>query len=113
MDIDYDGKIFRSVGNTANGEANDDTFFYYHQQGNIVTANYLGGSILYGNLIAKVGKAGKLDMRYQHLNRNQEFMTGQCISTPEVMENGKLRMHESWQWTCKDHSSGNSIVEEI
>jgi hypothetical protein len=29
------------------------------------------------------------------------------------MENGKLRMHESWQWTSGDFSSGNSIIEEI
>jgi hypothetical protein len=40
-------------------------------------------------------------------------MTGHCKSRPELMENGKLRMHEEWEWTSKDESKGKSIIEEI
>ncbi|MFN7927544.1 MAG: n-acetylglutamate synthase, partial [Blastocatellia bacterium] len=42
-----------------------------------------------------------------------ELMTGICISTPEVLTDGRLRLHESWQWTCGERASGESIVEEI
>jgi hypothetical protein len=27
--------------------------------------------------------------------------------------NGKIRLHETWQWTSGDFSSGTSIIEEI
>jgi hypothetical protein len=40
-------------------------------------------------------------------------MTGICTSTPEEIENGKIRLHESWQWTSGNQSKGNSMLEEI
>ncbi|WP_321538875.1 hypothetical protein [Flavobacterium piscinae] len=39
-------------------------------------------------------------------------MTGICHSKPEIMENGKIRLHETWQWTSGDYSNGESIIEE-
>ena len=39
----------------------DGTLFHYHQDGNIVTAEYEGGSIVKGHLIAKVLGDGKLE----------------------------------------------------
>ncbi len=52
-------------------------------------------------------------MRYQHVNRDGELMTGHCRSTPELLPDGRLRLHESWQWTSGDGSRGESIIEEI
>ena len=113
MSIHYHGKTFRSVSNTANGEVSTETLFHYQQQADIVTATYSGGGILLGNLIAKVASDGTLDMRYQHLNQDYELMTGRCTSVPEMLDNGKLRLHERWQWTSGDGSSGESVVEEV
>ena len=39
-------------------------------------------------------------------------MTGICQSTPELLPNGKLRLHEAWQWTAGDRSKGSSVIEE-
>lgn len=111
--INYNGRAFRSVSNTENGEVNGETIFHYSQEGNIVTATYSGGGIIAGSIIAVVDEQGVLDMRYHHINDKYELMTGKCISRPEVLENGKIRLHEEWQWTCKDYSKGLSIVEEI
>ena len=111
--IDYDGKTFRSVENSSNGEVSGDTTFQYHQAGSVVWAEYSGGEIVRGHLIAVAGDDGVLDMRYQHVNKNGELMTGVCTSTPEQVEDGRIRLHESWQWTSGDQSSGTSIVEEI
>lgn len=33
LSIDYDGRRFRTVRNTDNGEVNEETVFYYFQQG--------------------------------------------------------------------------------
>jgi hypothetical protein len=56
---------------------------------------------------------GNIEMRYHHININNEIMTGICHSTPEIMSNGKIRLHEIWQWTSGDQSKGNSVIEEI
>lgn len=111
--IDYNGRTFRSVSNTENGEVSRETIFRYSQEGKVVTATYSGGGIITGSIIAIVDEQGVLDMRYQHINDRYELMTGKCISRPEVLENGKIRLHEEWQWTCKDFSKGRSVVEEI
>lgn len=111
--INYDGKTFGSSANTANGEVGADTRFHYHQQGNIVWAEYSGGSIVRGSLIATVQADDSLDLRYHHVNTSGELMTGKCHSTPEMLPDGRLRMHEIWQWTAGDHSSGESTIEEI
>ena len=56
-------------------------------------------------------------MRYLHRNKSAELMTGTCQSVPEILDTGKIRLHETWQWTCpempSDKSKGTSILEEI
>ena len=113
MTYDLDGKIFRSLSNTANGEVGADTLFHYRQTGDIVSADYSGGSIVVGHLIARVLADGRLDMRYHHLNASGEFMLGRCLSTPERLADGRLRFKEQWQWLSGDLSSGHSEIEEV
>lgn len=109
----YDNKTFRSVTNTPNGDVSGDTLFHYHQQDQIVWADYSGGAIVKGFLIATVLEDNCLDMRYQHVNTQGELMTGKCHSTPEHLPDGRIRLHERWQWTSGDNSSGESIVDEV
>lgn len=109
----YDNKTFRSVTNTANGEVNGETVFQYHQRGRIVWAEYGGGAIANGFLMATVQDDDSLDMRYQHVNQAGELMTGRCHSTPERLPDGRIRLHERWQWTSGDNSSGESIIDEV
>ena len=111
--IDYNNKRFRSIESTANGEVSGDTIFHYWQEGNVVWATYKGGNITFGNLIANADRYGNLDMRYQHVNGKGTIQTGKCKSTPEIFEDGKIRLHESWEWTSGDLSKGESVIEEI
>ena len=46
------------------------------------------------------------------MNDRGEIMTGNCKLVPEVLENGKLRLHETWEWTSGDKLKGKSILEE-
>ena len=113
MNFSYDGRVFRPLSNSETGEVGDATLFRYHQKDDLVWAEYSGGQIRFGTLIAKLLEDGSLDMRYQHINVNGELMTGTCRSTPELLPDGRLRLHEKWQWTSGDLSSGESVVEEI
>jgi hypothetical protein len=108
----YNNKIFRSVSNTENGETSNETVFHYKQVGNILTSEYSGGRILKGHLIGIVDENQNIEMRYHQVNDKNEIMTGMCKSKPEILENGKIRLHESWEWTSGDKSKGNSIIEE-
>lgn len=110
--IDYNDKIFRPVVNTENGETSNETVFVYKQTGNILTAEYSGGKIKKGHLIGLVDEDGNINMRYHQINNKNELMTGFCISRPEILENGKIRLYESWEWTSGEKSKGSSIIEE-
>ncbi|MFT3910973.1 MAG: hypothetical protein QM737_16255 [Ferruginibacter sp.] len=112
MMINYDKKIFKPVSNTDNGETSQETIFIYRQQDNILTSEYSGGKIRAGHLIGLVDDNGEIEMRYHQVNDKNELMTGTCRSKPEILPNGKIRLHETWKWTCEDHSEGNSILEE-
>lgn len=111
--INYNNKKFRPVSNSENGETSEETIFHYKQEGNILTSEYSGGRIRKGLLIGLVDEHGKIEMRYSQVNDRGELMTGICTSTPEILSNGKIRLHESWQWTSGDCSQGVSVIEEI
>lgn len=108
----YDGKYFVPEINTSNGEVNDKTLFTYHQNGNILWADYAGGEISRGNLIGIVDENNQLDFYYQHINTNNEIRIGRCHSVPEILDNGKIKLFEEWQWLNGDKSKGSSVLVE-
>ena len=110
--INYNNKTFRPISNTENSETSNETVFQYKQVGNILTSEYSGGKIIMGHLIGLVDENGKIEMRYHQVNEKGELMTGVCISTPEILSNGRIRLHENWAWTSGDKSKGQSIIEE-
>ena len=111
--MNYNDKKFRPISNTENSETSNETLFHYKQVGTILTAEYSGGKIKQGHLIGLVDQSGTIEMRYHQINENDELMTGICTSKPETLENGKIRLHENWEWTSGDKSKGTSIIEEL
>jgi hypothetical protein len=111
--MNYNNRIFRVINNSDNGDTSSETTFQYRQEGNILTSLYSGGSIVSGHLLGLVDENGNIDMRYHHINNAGEIMTGLCKSTPEILKDGRIRLHEEWKWTSGDQSSGKSIIEEI
>lgn len=112
-EISYNGRTFTSKENSSNGEVNEQTLFHYHQDENIVWAEYSGGEIKRGYLVGKVLEEGKLDFVYQHINDKGMIRVGKCKSSPKVLIDGRLQIKESWQWLNGDNSCGESIIEEV
>ncbi|MFC1224975.1 n-acetylglutamate synthase [Pedobacter sp. BG31] len=110
--INYNDKLFKPVNTTENSETSNETIFKYKQRENILTAEYEGGKIVYGHLLGLVDHEGNIEMRYHQINQEGELMTGTCSSKPELLANGKIRLHETWQWTSGDQSKGQSIIDE-
>lgn len=111
--MNYNNKKFRIVQNSDNGELSEEMIFVYKQTGYVLTSEYSGGQIVKGHLIGLVDTNGNIDMRYHQINEKGVLMTGICHSKPELLENGKIRLHENWQWTSGDLSSGESVLEEV
>jgi len=111
--MNYNNKRFRPVSTSSNGEVSESMVFHYRQSGNVLTCEYSGENIFAGHLIGIVDPDGNIDMRYHQVNAQGQLMTGVCHSRPEVLPNGKIRLHESWRWTSGDGSMGQSILEEI
>ncbi|PRX79023.1 hypothetical protein B0G93_102386 [Bacillus sp. V-88] len=111
--INYDGRTFVSIENTANGEVSSKTVFEYKQEGKILSATYSGGDITKGTLIGIVKDDGSLVFRYNHVNVNHEIRGGQCTSVPEILKDGRIRLHEKWKWMDREQSVGESVVEEL
>lgn len=106
-------RTFTSIHNSESGEVNGNTLFNYYQQDSLIWAEYAGGEILKGFLIGKFIEKDKIEFTYQHLNQKLENRIGKCVSQIEILDDGKLRLHESWQWLDGIQQTGTSIIEEI
>ena len=109
--VNYNNRRFLFIKKEEDGLS--DTIFSYHQNGNVVWGTYEGGTIIFGNFLAQTDEQGHLDLRFQHVNIKGDIMTGTCQSTPEIMPDGRIRLHEDFQWTSGDFSHSTSTVEEI
>lgn len=108
-----EGRVFAVIDHTPNGDVDAGTRFHYHQQGNVVWAEYSGRTILRGQLLGQAAADGSLQFAYQHLAGEGSPRTGTCQSTPQRLPDGRLRFHEEWQWTSGDRSGGSSTIEEV
>ena len=111
--MNYNDKKFRPIINTENGEIYEQTIFHYKQDENVLTCEYSGEKIIVGQLLGLVDKNGNIDMRYQQINTKGQITTDIYKSKPEILQNGKIRLYEDWQWTSGNNSNGHSIIEEI
>lgn len=110
--ISYEGKYFVSQENAENGEIDENTVFAYHQKNNILWADYSGGEIIKGHLVGTVEENGELDFYYLHINRQKQVRVGICHSIPQILDNGKIKLYEKWQWLNGDKTEGVSIIVE-
>ena len=109
----YDGRRLTVISNTGKGDMRPGQLFVYRQDGPRVWSVYHSNEARFGSLVASVDAEGKLDMRYQQLDPNGTPRTGRGVTTPERLEDGRLRLREEWQWTNGDGSRGETVLEEV
>ncbi len=111
--INFDGKTFGLLANSENGEVSTETLFYYKQDDSLVTAEYHGGSIKCGKIIAKQNENNSLEMLYQCLTNEGELKAGSANVKVSINSDGKIQMNLDWQWLNGERSSGTSTYVEI
>jgi hypothetical protein len=111
--INYHNKVFKGVENYDSGDLNPETRFYYYQEESTVWGNIDGGRLIRGSFIAKADKDGCLDMVWQYLSSEGKFICGNGRSTPELLPDGRIRLHEEWEITTGPDVKGRSTIEEV
>lgn len=110
--FDFNNKKFALIQNSENGQVNTETIFEYKQNGNLVTADYFGGTIKYGKIIADL-QGDKLSMLYQCITTENELKAGKAIAQISVSENEKIKLKLNWEWLNNGNDKGTSEYVEI
>jgi hypothetical protein len=109
--INFNNKVFTLNHNTDNGTTNAETIFYYQQKDTIVTADFSGGSVLYGKIIA-IHMGDYLDMIYQMITATNELKSGKAIAKISLGKNDKIQLNLDWEWLIGSGNTGTSIYNE-
>ncbi len=83
----------------------------YHQDGDLVWAEFSGSSVRAGRLVGTCQPDGAIRAAYCLVTADGEAVAGSCVSTPTMLEDGRLRLAEHWR--RMDGSSGVSHIEEV
>jgi len=110
--FNFDNKKFALIQNSENGQVNTETVFNYKQDNNLVTADYFGGTIKYGKIIAELSD-DKLNMLYQCLTTDNELKAGKALAQISLTENGKIKLALDWEWLNNGNEKGKSEYIEI
>ncbi len=106
---DLAGRTFAASTVDGPGDIDDRTRFHYRQDGDVVWADYSGGTVVRGHLVG-LRRGDRLDFRYVHLDTAGGTATGHCQSTIE-RTGDRLRLHEQWTWESRE-GSGTSVLDE-
>jgi hypothetical protein len=113
MTINYDGRVFRSTAaETAGPDAVGPTG-HYHQEDGLVWAEFAGGKVLRGSLVGTCGPDGRIDVVYCQVLAGGQVVSGRCVSTPELLADGRIRLRENWQRYGAAAATGVSYIEEV
>ncbi len=107
--INYEGRRFRA----SHGCAEEATIAVYHQDGDLLWGEFSGGHARRGSLTGRCAPDGTLDFAYTMVLRDGAVISGHCVSTPEVLDDGRIRLHEKFERYGRHAVRGFSQIEEI
>jgi hypothetical protein len=108
--IDYDQRRFAS---TAHGPDADAAVAIYHQDGDLLWADFSGSDVRRGFLSGLNAADGTLEFTYTMVLEDGEIVAGRCWSVPEILPDGRIRLHERWERYGRNATSGVSQLEEV
>jgi hypothetical protein len=110
--FNFNKKTFALVQNTEGGQVNAETVFRYRQKGNLVTADYAGGTVVYGKIIAHL-QGDTLNILYQCLTIDNELKAGKALAKAVYNEGGKIKLTLNWEWLNSSQIKGQSEYIEL
>ncbi|WP_431676665.1 hypothetical protein [Kitasatospora sp. KL5] len=108
--IDYNRKRFRAESAAPDSEA---TVALYRQDGDLLWGESAGGSVRRGSLTGVVRADGVAEFAYTMVLASGEVVAGHCVSTPEVLQDGRIRLEEVWRRFGENADQGVSYLIEL
>lgn len=105
--IDYNGRRFRKP------DSDPHTVAEYHQEGDLVWADFSGGSVRRGSIAGTSTPDGTLHMGYTMVLTNGDVVCGRTVNTPEYTVEGRLRLREEWERFGPHAAAGTSYIDEV
>ena len=91
------------------GKVSSETIFFFKQEKDLVTADYHGGQIRYGKIIALLQNE-KLVLLYQCVTNGGLL---KAVAKVSYTKNQKIRLKMNWEWITGEISKGESEYIEI
>jgi hypothetical protein len=107
--INYEGRRFRKVVH----DARDVPVAQYHQDGDLVWAEFAGGDVRRGSLAGTCTDDGTVTFSYSMVLEHGQIVSGRSVNTPQVLKDGRIRFHEAWERYGEHAESGVSYLEEV
>ncbi|GAA2894870.1 hypothetical protein GCM10010517_59590 [Streptosporangium fragile] len=108
--IDYNGRRF-TTGGVPPEEKHPVAL--YRQDGDLLWGEFAGGHARRGTLTGVCAPDGSLDFAYCMVLDDGAVVSGHCHSVPEMLPDGRVRLHETWERYGDHADSGTSLLEEI
>jgi len=108
--INYDGRRFRAAEAGPDGQA---PVALYRQEGDLVWAEFAGGEVRRGSLAGTCAADGTIDFAYCMVRDDGRVISGRSLSTPQVLADGRIRLHETWERYGQHADRGTSYLEEV
>lgn len=109
--VSMDGRVMRGVETSGDGEVGAETRFRFEQDDDLIHARYEGGSVRLGHLVGTTTGTA-LSFRYAQVSVDGETATGRSEDRIALLEDGRVRLYETWAWDSKP-GSGTSVLEEV
>lgn len=109
----YDGRVFHPAttgGTDATQPPHERPTGRYHQDGDLVWAEFSGGSLRFGRLVGVAAPDGTIEAAYCQVMADGEVVAGRCVSRPTPLPDGRIRLAE--HWVRHDGSTGVSYIDE-
>ncbi|MCD0484561.1 hypothetical protein LO771_19715 [Streptacidiphilus sp. ASG 303] len=107
MTIDYDGRRFRKAASA------DGVTARYHQEGDLVWADFAGGPVRRGSVNGVCGPDGTLRLVYTMVLDGGDVIAGRSVNTPEQGAGGGLLLREEWERYGPHAETGVSYLAEV
>ena len=107
--LNFNNKKFSLVQNSKTGKVSSETIFFFKQEKDLVTADYHGGQISYGTILA-LFHTDKLVLLYQCVTNGGLL---KAVAKVSYTKNQKIRLKMNWEWITGEISKGESEYIEI
>lgn len=111
--FNYDGRRFRPVPDGPQADAAGVPVATYHQDGDTVWAEFIGGGVRKGSLAGTADQDGALHFGYCMVLADGELIVGHCDSVPSLLADGRIMLTERWQRYGSGAAAGSSLLEEL